>query len=421
MLRITELSFPGLGIENFTVQSEAFYIFDIPIAWYAIIITFGMICAVAYATIQGKKIGITLDDICDFALWTIPIGIIGARLYYVLTSLDEFDTFADVLNIRGGGLAIYGGIIAGAATVFVVSKIKKIDFLALADCVAPGVLLAQGIGRWGNFMNGEAFGAKTVGLFRMGISNIVSLYTFGTTEMVYVHPTFLYESLWNLLGVLLVYLYSRYLHKKYDGELFIMIFGWYGLGRMFIEGLRMDSLYSEIFGISFRTSQVLAAAIFAVCLTLYIYFLIKKPAKPFFRKEAAVVGENNSIEAVQSDAKKAIEETSDEESPIDETVDPYVEDLTVEDSLAIADNEEQTTEDVIDDEQIKDEQTSDVEFTSVSEVEKGIEDALETLDEETCDAEAKAEVLIESNDIETTASSEENEEVIDNTETDDNV
>lgn len=291
MLRISNISFPGLGIGDFSVDSEAFSIFGISIAWYAVIITFGMICAVAYAAVQAKKIGVTLDDICDFALWTIPIGIIGARLYFVLTSLEEFDSFEEVINIRNGGLAIYGGIIAGAITVFVVSKVKKIDFLALADCVAPGVLLAQGIGRWGNFMNGEAFGAETESFLRMGVQNIVSLYTFGTKEMVYVHPTFLYESLWNLLGVLLVYLYARYLHKKYDGELFIMTFGWYGLGRMFIEGLRMDSLYSEIFGLEFRTSQVLAGAIFIVCLALYIYFLIKKPNKPFFCKAPALAEE----------------------------------------------------------------------------------------------------------------------------------
>ncbi len=286
MLRISEISFPGLGIGNFSVDSEAFSIFGVSIAWYAVIITCGMVCAVIYATLQAKKIGVTFDDITDIALWTIPIGIIGARLYYVLTSLEKFDTFADVLNIRNGGLAIYGGIIAGAITVFVTSRAKKIDFFALADCVAPGVLLAQGIGRWGNFMNGEAFGAETEGFLRMGIQNVVSYYTFETTEMVYVHPTFLYESLWNLLGVLLVYLYARFLKKKYDGELFIMTFGWYGLGRMFIEGLRMDSLYTEIFGLEFRTSQVLAAVIFAVCLGLYIYFLIKKPQKPFYFKEA---------------------------------------------------------------------------------------------------------------------------------------
>ena len=303
MLRISNISFPGLGIGDFSVDSEAFSIFGVSIAWYAVIITFGMICAVAYAAVQGKKIGVTLDDICDFALWTIPIGIIGARLYFVLTSLEEFDSFEEVINIRNGGLAIYGGIIAGAITVLVVSKVKKIDFLALADCVAPGVLLAQGIGRWGNFMNGEAFGAKTESFIRMGVQNIVSLYTFGTTEMVYVHPTFLYESLWNLLGVLLIYLYARYLHKKYDGELFIMTFGWYGLGRMFIEGLRMDSLYSEIFGLEFRTSQVLAATIFIVCLALYIYFLVKRPNKPFFCKEVALAEGEESGNDDKKDGK----------------------------------------------------------------------------------------------------------------------
>ncbi len=306
MLRISKLSFPGLGIGEFDVNSEAFSLFGISVAWYAVIITFGMICAFIYAWSQAKKIGITLDDLCDFTIFTVPIGIIGARLYYVLTSLDKFDSFIDVINIRNGGLAIYGGIIAGAATVFVMSKIKKIDFLALADCVAPGVLLAQGIGRWGNFMNGEAFGAETDSFLRMGVQNIISQKTFGTAEMVYVHPTFLYESLWNILGVVLVYLYSRYLHKKYDGELFIMTFGWYGFGRMFIEGLRMDSLYSEIFGIRFRTSQVLAAIIFTVCLAFYVYFRIKKPTKPFYHKPCDTEGDTMKMsEADQDDTYEA--------------------------------------------------------------------------------------------------------------------
>lgn len=348
MLRISEISFPGLGIDNFLVDSEAFSIFGISIAWYAVIITFGMICAVAYASTQAKKIGVTLDDICDFALWAIPIGIVGARMYFVLTSLERFDSFKEMINIRNGGLAIYGGIIAGAATVFVVSKVKKIDFLALADCVAPGVLLAQGIGRWGNFMNGEAFGAETEGFLRMGISNIVSLYTFETTEMVYVHPTFLYESLWNLLGVLLVYLYSRYLRKKYDGELFIMIFGWYGLGRMFIEGLRMDSLYSEIFGLQFRTSQVLAGAIFIVCLAFYIYFLIKRPTRPFFFKEAAVA-EGEVATTLESPATMENEKenfTDEEDSSDSDDEKQTIEDVAIEDVVDLDETDSVADEDL---------------------------------------------------------------------------
>ena len=273
MLRISTISFPGLGIGEFNVNSVAFKIGELEIAWYALFITLGMICAIVYATIQAKKIGISFDEILDFAIFTIPIGIIGARLYYVFSEIEHYETFKDVINIREGGLAIYGGIIAGGLTVLVVSIVKKINFLALADCVAPGILLAQGIGRWGNFMNGEAFGYETDWFCRMGLNNVL---TAGKT--VYVHPTFLYESLWNLLGVLVVYLFGRYIGKKYHGQQFLMIFGWYGYGRMFIEGLRADSLY--IGNTDIRASQLLAIIIFAICAALLIFFMIKKPTHP---------------------------------------------------------------------------------------------------------------------------------------------
>lgn len=284
MLQTSQISFPGFGIGEFSVDSEAFSIFGVSVAWYAIIITFGMIVATAYIIYRGKQIGLAFDDSLDFILWAIPIGIVGARLYYVLTKLEEYDTFAEVLDIRSGGLAIYGGIIAGAITVIVVSYVKKVNFFAFADCCTPGIILAQGIGRWGNFMNGEAYGAQTDWFCRMGLQNSRTLYDFGTTAMVYVHPTFLYESLWNILGFILVNLF--YKHKKYDGQIFLMVFGWYGLGRMLIEGLRTDSLYTTIFGWTFRTSQVLAAVIFTVCLAALIYFAVKKPNKPFYFKEA---------------------------------------------------------------------------------------------------------------------------------------
>ena len=278
MQRISKISFPGLGIGEFSVDSEAFTIFGVSIAWYAVIITFGMICAVTYVILTSRRIGITVDDVLDFAIFVIPIGIIGARLYYVFSEIEHYHSLLDVINIREGGLAIYGGIIAGGLTVLIVCFIKKISFLAFADCVAPGVLLAQGIGRWGNFMNGEAFGYHTDWFCRMGLSNNLT----GNT-IIYVHPTFLYESLWNLLGVLLIHLFSK--HKHYDGQIFIMIFGWYGFGRMFIEGLRSDSLYFELFGVSLRTSQVLAAVIFSIALASLIYFAINKPNKPFYHKQ----------------------------------------------------------------------------------------------------------------------------------------
>ena len=277
MLRISKISFPGLGIEEFSVNSVAFEIFGIEIAWYALFITFGMICCITYAVLQSRKIGMTFDDVIDFALFTIPIGVIGARLYYVLSELDQYHSFKDVINIREGGLAIYGGIIAGTITVFVVSLVKKINFFAFGDCVAPGVLLAQGIGRWGNFMNGEAFGYETDWFCRMGLQNFLT-----GNKLMYVHPTFLYESLWNLLGVLLVYLFAKLIGKKYDGQLILLTFGWYGLGRMFIEGLRTDSLY--IPGTEIRTSQALALVIFVFCLAMLIYFMIKKPTKPLYVK-----------------------------------------------------------------------------------------------------------------------------------------
>lgn len=275
MLKISKISFPGFGIGEFEIDSVAFKIFDIEIAWYAIIITVGMILAVSHLLFRAKQVGISADTIIDFVLFTIPIGIIGARLYYVIAEIDRFDSFKEVINIRSGGLAIYGGILAGALSVFVISRIKKIPFLVIADCCTPGILLAQAVGRWGNFTNGEAFGGPTNWFCRMGLTNDLT-----GCLTTYVHPTFLYESLWNLTGFII----SNLFHKKrqYDGQVFLFIFGWYGFGRMFIEQLRSDSLYGSFFGITYRVSQVLAAAIFAACLTAIIYFAIKKPKKELF-------------------------------------------------------------------------------------------------------------------------------------------
>ena len=307
MLRISTISFPGLGIGEFNVDSVAFKLFGVEIAWYAVLITFGMICCITYAVFQARKVGITFDDVIDYALFTIPIGVIGARLYYVLSEPEHYKTFWDVINIREGGLAIYGGIIAGTITVLIVSHFKKIKFLAFGDCVAPGVLLAQGIGRWGNFMNGEAFGYETDWFCRMGLQNPLT-----AGQYMEVHPTFLYESLWNLLGVLVVYLFAKFIGKKYDGQLVLMIFGWYGFGRMFIEGLRTDSLY--IPGTELRTSQVLAAAIFVVCLGLLIYFLIKKPTAPLYQK-AVVEGEAQEEFPLIDKIKELIKSIKDKKNP----------------------------------------------------------------------------------------------------------
>ena len=274
------LSFPGLGIEPFEINRVAFSLLGRDIAWYGVIITFGIVLAVLYVVWRAKQNNVKSDDILDIALVTVPLGIVGARLYFVLTSLDHFDSFWDIFKIWEGGLAIYGGIIAGAFAVLLMSYIKKLSFFKLADMITPAVLIGQILGRWGNFFNVEAYGTETTLPWRMGIER------FG--EWTYVHPTFLYESLWNTLGFVLINLFYGFkadnTHKKYDGQIFLMVFAWYGFGRMFIEGLRTDSLYVG----PFRISQVVAALCFLVGAGLLVYHQVTKTDmyfKPIKNKE----------------------------------------------------------------------------------------------------------------------------------------
>ncbi len=289
MLRISKISFPGFGINEFSVDSVAFEIFGMEIAWYAVIISLGMILAVVYTMLRARDINVTTDDVIDYALVLIPVGIIGARLYYVLSKPEEYKTFIDVINIRNGGLAIYGGIIAGVLAMVLVSYIKKINFFAIADCAAPGLILAQGVGRWGNFMNGEAYGYETDWFCRMGLSSYNTRFDFATADMVYVHPTFLYESLWNIIGFTIAAFLHK--HRKYDGQILLFVFAWYGFGRFFIEGLRTDSLY--IPGTAIRVSQALGAAIFVATLAFLIYFAIRKPTKALYIKNVEKQEKNN--------------------------------------------------------------------------------------------------------------------------------
>ena len=235
MLRITYVSFPGLGIPEIRLNSVAFTIFGHPVAWYGIIITFGIILAALYVLYRAKEEGVTADDILDLGVYVVLFAVLGARLFYVLTSLDEFDSFLDVFKIWNGGLAIYGAIIAGALTIFLYCRIRKRNFYQFLDMVAPAVMLGQTIGRWGNFMNGEAHGGVTELFCRMGLR--YSEYS----QVFYYHPTFLYESLWNMTGFVLINLFYR--RKRYNGQVVLLYLTWYGFGRMFIEQLRTDSLY----------------------------------------------------------------------------------------------------------------------------------------------------------------------------------
>ncbi len=275
------VAFPGLGIGDFSVGREAFAIGDFAVYWYGVIITMGIIFAFLYTAFRGKYENVDFDHVLDVALWTVISGVVGARLYYVLTSLDSYipkpfdliEFLGNVVNLRKGGLAIYGGIIGGALAILAVTLIKKINPLKFMDMTAPGVMIGQLMGRWGNFFNGEAFGGiveegHPLYFMRMGLISSNTVSDFGTHEMVYVHPTFLYESLWNLCGFILIN--CLYKKKKFNGQILCMYLSWYGFGRMFIEGLRTDSLYVG----DFRISQVVGFLCFVIFGGLLIAGLI---------------------------------------------------------------------------------------------------------------------------------------------------
>ncbi len=248
------IGFEGLGIDPFIVNKVAFSIGSVNIYWYAILITAGLLLAILFGMWQAKRFDLSPDNVIDVCLFGLPAALIGARLYYVLFTLDRYDSFAEMLNIRDGGLAIYGGIIAAFLTGFIYCKIKKIPMLALFDLGALGFAIGQGVGRWGNFMNAEAYGEITTLPWGMTIDGRGPY-----------HPTFFYESVWCLLGFALLFFFSRKL-KKMHGEVFFLYLIWYGIGRFFIEGLRTDSLYlGEI-----RISQLLSAVLVLCGLVFYI-------------------------------------------------------------------------------------------------------------------------------------------------------
>lgn len=264
------LSFPGLGIGPFNIEAEAFKIFGHSVMWYGVIICVGMILAFIYAFSRAKIENVKQDDIVDLGIFVIIFGIIGARLYYVLFTLDSFivkgnigQTLLNIVSIWNGGIAIYGAIIAGFLTIVVVSRKKKIPTWKMLDIVAPCVMIGQILGRWGNFMNAEAYGSETTLPWRMGI---LKSHDGGATfySEMYVHPTFLYESLWNLIGFIIIAAF--YKKKKFNGQVCLFYFAWYGFGRMFIEGLRTDSLMLG----SLRISQIVGGVTFIVATVLMI-------------------------------------------------------------------------------------------------------------------------------------------------------
>ncbi len=274
------ITFPGLGLElnpgsSITIGSFTIY-------YYGIVIAVGLLLAVTYGLRRSKQFGLKQDDILDGVLCIVPFAIVCARLYYCIFSWEDYASDPiSILYIWKGGLAIYGGVIGAAIGIVVFSKIKKVSLGAVLDVVALGFLIGQSIGRWGNFFNREAFGAETDTFLRMGLINPA------TGEGTYHHPTFLYESLWNAAGFVLLHFLSK--KRKYDGQIALGYAAWYGLGRALIEGLRTDSLYWG----QFRVSQMLAAisCIAAVVVLLWQWFRPHDRANLFVNKVAAAVQE----------------------------------------------------------------------------------------------------------------------------------
>ena len=271
MYLYTNISFPSLGIDINPIRE--FPLGPLSIHMYGAIIAFGLILAVVYGMRRSKQFGLTEDHVLDGVLWVTPFAFVCARLYYCIF---EWEMYASdpisVLYIWKGGIAIYGGVLGATAAVILFCKIKKISLGAALDLVLLGFLIGQSIGRWGNFFNREAFGAETDTWLRMGLLNPA------TGTVTYHHPTFLYESVWNALGFVLLHFLSK--RRKYDGQIALGYAAWYGLGRTFIEGLRTDSLY--IPGTQLRVSQVLAAASCLIAVALLVYFVFKPPVKKLF-------------------------------------------------------------------------------------------------------------------------------------------
>lgn len=283
-----EVAFPHLGIyfshlpKNITIGGS------FHIAYYGIIIALGMLAGLFIARWQAKRTNQDPELYMDYSIWGIVIAIVGARIYYVIFSWSAYkDNLWQIFNIRGGGLAIYGGVIGAALTAVIFCKWKKYKFSLFADTAVVGLVLGQIIGRYGNFMNREAFGEYTDSLFamRLKVSDVAvtsittamqeHMQTINGVQYIQVHPTFFYESMWNVMVLIVLLLYTK--HKKFDGELFLIYLVGYGIGRCWIEGLRTDQLQIGSTGIA--VSQVLSGLL-AVCgIAYWIYRRAKMKTK----------------------------------------------------------------------------------------------------------------------------------------------
>ena len=293
-------------------------IFGRNIYLYGIIIAIGFLLAFAYGFRRVRQFGLTSDQLTDAILFAVPMAIVGARLYYVIFYWELFrDDPISILYIWNGGLAIYGGVIGAVLGLLLFSKIKKVSMLPCLDIAGLGLLIGQSVGRWGNFTNREAYGAQIFDDFflRMGLTGANGVTT-------YWHPTFLYESVWNLIGFVILHFASK--KRKYDGKVFLLYLAWYGLGRAWIEGLRTDSLW--LFGTGIRVSQLLAAVscLGAIGVMLYIHF-VKKPDG-----SGMLVNRIKAADAESAEAQR--EQTESAEAEAEESAEAQTEQTTADDA-----------------------------------------------------------------------------------------
>lgn len=277
-----EIAFPNLGIYLHNVP-KSFSVFGFTIAFYGLIIGIGVMAGLLAVTRIAKKTGQNPDDYWDLAIWGILFGVVGARLYYVAFSWDDYkDNLLNIFKLRSGGLAIYGGVIAAYITLYVWCRIKKKSRALVGDTAMPGLILGQAIGRWGNFMNREVFGDYYNGLFSMqlpisdvrdpgDITEKIASHIPAGANYINVHPTFLYESVWNLLVFVLLLVYRK--HKKFDGEICLLYLGGYGVGRFIIEGIRTDTLFVP--GTTVPVSQVLALVMVVAAIVIDILVRVR--------------------------------------------------------------------------------------------------------------------------------------------------
>lgn len=286
------ISFPALGLD-FQINRVAANIFGKDIYWYGIIICIGFVLAALYVNARVKEFGATSDNLMDCLIICVPVGIICARIYYVIFEWDYYSQHPnEIIAVWNGGIAIYGAVIGVVIALYIYSRVKKLSFVSLCDLAAFGLLIGQCIGRWGNFVNAEAYGGPTDLPWGMSIDGAAA-----------VHPTFLYESVWNLVGFIALHFYSK--KRKFPGEMALLYVAWYGLGRAWIEGLRTDSLYIG----TLRVSQVLAAisCIVAVALMVRKYNRLKV-AKAFYVPSQAESAQDAS--AAQTEKTATAETTA---------------------------------------------------------------------------------------------------------------